>query len=82
MKSKTMPTSGRIISRWLDSHREDLSTSQISILEEWMAFVRPELYVLPKSEDSMSQIKELEALTMHWVHARRAILLSGDRPRS
>ena len=68
------------VSRWLDSHRQNLSTPQVQIIEEWLAFITPALYVSPKTPDSMKRIKDLEsrtagllsreqmrdALTMHW----------------
>jgi hypothetical protein len=68
------------LSRWVDSHRHELSAEQLAIADEWLAFVRPELYALPKAASSMAALKELEtrtaslfsreqmrdALTMHW----------------
>ena len=68
------------VSRWVESHLQHLSAAQIAITDEWLTFIRPELYALPKTEDSMARLKELEArtaavfsreqmrdaLTMHW----------------
>jgi hypothetical protein len=68
------------VSRWLDSHRKELSLAQVEILEEWLAFITRDLYFSPKIEDSMKRLKDLEtrtasllsreqmrdALTMHW----------------
>jgi hypothetical protein len=68
------------ISRWVAAHRQDLTPAQLEVADEWMTFVKPDSYVFPKSEKSMSLLKALEArtavlfsreqmreaLTMHW----------------
>ncbi len=68
------------ISRWLQSHREELTAEQVNIVEENLSFISPDLYVRPRHEDVFSRFKDLEirtaavlsreqmrdALTMHW----------------
>ena len=69
-----------IIGRWLDTHRGELSARQIAILEENIAFMRPELYGDATPLELLSEARQLEArtaellsreqmreaLTMHW----------------
>lgn len=69
-----------VISRWLEAHRAELSAQQIAILEENVAFIRPELYVDATPPELLSEARQLEArtaellsreqmrqaLTMHW----------------
>jgi hypothetical protein len=71
------------ISRWVDAHRQSLTTAQVEVLEEWMAFIQPPLYVEPRNETSsvrrealeartaalFSREEMMEALTMHWDRA-------------
>ena len=68
------------ISRWLQSHRDELTAEQVEILEENIASVIPELYVRPRDRDLFNRFMALEkrtagvlsreqmrdALTMHW----------------
>jgi hypothetical protein len=68
------------ISRWLESHRQDLTAEQVNIVEENISFVSPELYLRPRNLELFSRFKDLEnrtaallsreqmrdALTMHW----------------
>ena len=68
------------ISRWLNLHRHELTDEQIAIVEENIAFIRTDLYALPRDEDLISRYSDLakrtamllsldqarDALTMHW----------------
>ncbi len=68
------------IRSWLNLHRERLTPEQIQVMEENIAFVTEELYEVPKREENLRYLKELEArtatffsredmreaLTMHW----------------
>jgi hypothetical protein len=68
------------ISRWLQEHREELTPAQIEMIQANIAFVTPELYVVPAGGEMLEALKQLErrnaevlsreqirsALTMHW----------------
>jgi len=61
------------ISRWLNLHRHELTDEQIAIVEENIAFIRTELYTLPRDEDLVSRYADLAK--------RTAMLLSRDQAR-
>ena len=61
------------IRRWLEANRERLNPAQIEMMEENIAYVKAELYVVPKSDESRNELKALEA--------RTAALFSGDQIR-
>src|SRR2546428_11294999 len=63
----------RNITRWLNLHRERLTPDQIQLMEENIAFVAEELYDVPKREENLRRVKELEA--------RTATLFSRDERR-
>jgi translation elongation factor EF-Ts len=68
------------ISRWLSLHRHELTGEQIAIIEENIAFIRTDLYTLPRDEELVSRYLDLakrtakllsrdqarDALTMYW----------------
>jgi hypothetical protein len=68
------------ILRWLSLHRHELTDEQIAIIEENIAFIRADLYTLPRDEDAVRRYLDLvkrttmllsrdqarDALTMYW----------------
>jgi hypothetical protein len=68
------------IRRWLSLHRHELTDEQIAIVEENIAFIRADLYTLPRDEELVSRYSDLakrtvmllsreqarDALTMYW----------------
>jgi len=61
------------ISRWLSLNRHELTDAQIAIVEENIAFIRTELYALPRDEDLGSRYLALAK--------RTALLLSREQTR-
>lgn len=52
------------IQRWLDKNRSRLTADQIRVLEDNVAFIKPDLYRLPRREEDMAKAKELEQRTL------------------
>jgi hypothetical protein len=50
--------------RWLDKNRSRLTGEQIKIMEENIAFVKPDLYKFPRTEVDMALAKNLEQRTL------------------
>lgn len=46
--------------RWLEKNRNRLTAEQISVLEENIAFITPDIYRLPKRDEDVKRSKELE----------------------
>jgi hypothetical protein len=51
------------IQRWLDANRSRLTTEQITVMDENIAFVTPGVYALPKTADTIARFKALEMKT-------------------
>jgi hypothetical protein len=50
--------------RWLEKNRARLNTEQIKIMEENIAFVKPDLYKFPRNEVDLALAKSLEQRTL------------------
>jgi hypothetical protein len=58
------------VKRWLEKNRNRLSLEQISVLEESITSLTPDSYRLPRSDEAIKRMKELEA--------KAAALFSGE----
>jgi hypothetical protein len=61
------------LSRWLSLHRHELTSEQVAMLEENIAFISTDLYALPRDEELVNRYLELAK--------RTALLLSPDQAR-
>ena len=52
------------IQRWLDKNRSRLSAEQIKIMEENIAFVKADLYKIPRRDGDLDKAKDLERRTL------------------
>jgi hypothetical protein len=50
--------------RWLEKNRARLTPEQVKIMEENIAFVKPDLYKFPRNEVDMALAKNLEQRTL------------------
>ncbi len=72
------------ISRWVAAHRQDLTPAQIEMADEWMAVIKAASYELPRTEESMSLLRSLEARTAALFsreQMREALTMHWDQPR-
>ena len=49
------------IQRWLDANRSRLTEEQIAVMEENISFITTDKYALPKTDENMARLKQLEA---------------------
>jgi hypothetical protein len=52
------------IQRWLEKNRARLTPAQIQVMEDNAAFIKADLYRLPRREADMAKAKELEQRTL------------------
>jgi hypothetical protein len=52
------------IQRWLDKSRPRLTPAQIQVMEDNIAFIKADLYRLPRREADLAKAKELEQRTL------------------
>jgi hypothetical protein len=52
------------IQRWLDKNRSRLTAEQVKVMEDNIAFVRADLYKLPRRPEDLEKAKELEQRTL------------------
>jgi hypothetical protein len=52
------------LQRWLDKNRARLSPEQVKVVEENIAFIKADLYRIPRREEDMQKAKELEQRTL------------------
>ena len=72
------------ISRWIAAHRKDLTPAQIEMTDEWLAFIKPASFELPRTEESMTLLRALEARTAALFsreQMREALTMHWDPPR-
>lgn len=48
------------VTRWLESHRAELTPAQIALAEETLAFATPELYRQPPADDVAARARDFE----------------------
>ena len=52
------------LQRWLAKNRARLNTAQVLVIEENIAFIKADLYKLPRREEDMAKAKALEQRTL------------------
>jgi hypothetical protein len=52
------------LQRWLAKNRARLTTAQVMVIEENIAFIKADLYILPRREEDMAKAKALEQRTL------------------